>query len=288
MPADLVRKALARTRAEEADCLVAVGGGSSIGLAKALALETSLPIVAVPTTYAGSEMSSIYGITENRRKRTGRDLRVLPRCVIYDPELTNTLPKGASVSSGLNAMAHAVEGLYAHNGNPLISTIAEEGIRAMFTGLRSIARKPFDADARTESLYGAWLCGMVLGHVDMGLHHKLCHLLGGLFDLPHAETHAVLLPHLLSFNASAAPTARDRVCRALGCADAGGTLYDLLIDSGLPTSLRQLGLADSDIATTVDTVLRSPISNPRKIEEGDLRLLLTCALDGRRPEQASN
>ena len=199
-----------------ADCAVAIGGGSTTGLGKAIALDSGLPILAIPTTYAGSEMTPIYGLTEGGVKKTGRDARVLPRTVIYDPELTLTLPLAMTVTSAMNAIAHAAEGLYAHDGNPIIALMAEEGIRACAAALPRLAADPRDLDARGDALYGAWLCGTVLGAVAMGLHHKLCHTLGGSFNLPHAEVHTVILPHALAYNAAQAPEAMARIARALG------------------------------------------------------------------------
>jgi maleylacetate reductase len=222
--------------------MVAIGGGSTIGLGKAIALESGLPIIAVPTTYAGSEMTPIYGITEAGVKKTGRDLRVLPRTVLYDPELSQHLPVGMSVVSGINAIAHAAEGLYAQDGNPVMSLMAEEGIRALAQGLRGIHRAPADMAARSACLYGAWLCGSVLGHVGMSLHHKLCHTLGGSFNLPHAETHTVVLPHALAYNASAAPQAMARIAAALGAPDAATGMFDLARELGAPTALRDIGM----------------------------------------------
>lgn len=186
---------LARTEAQRvgADCAVAIGGGSTIGLGKAIALDSGLAIVAIPTTYSGSEMTPIYGITGDGVKKTGRDVRVLPRTVIYDPALSLTLPAGLSVTSGINAIAHAAEGLYAIDGNPIMDLMAEEGIRALARALPVIAGDAGNVVARTDALYGAWLCGTVLGHVGMALHHKLCHTLGGSFNLPHSETHTVAL-----------------------------------------------------------------------------------------------
>jgi maleylacetate reductase len=191
-----------------ADALgVAVGGGSAVGLGKAIALEHGLPVIAVPTTYAGSEMTPVWGLTENGEKRTGRDQRVLPRSVLYDPELTLSLPAGMSATSGMNAMAHAVEGLYAPDATPIISLMAAEGVRALAAALPRVVTDGADLDARTDAQYGAWLCGAVLAATTMSLHHKLCHTLGGTLDLPHAQTHTVVLPHALAYNAAAAPAA---------------------------------------------------------------------------------
>ena len=199
-----------------ADCCVALGGGSTTGLAKAIALTSGLPIVAVPTTYSGSEMTTVYGLTESGMKRTGRDARVLPKTVIYDPALTLDLPPATSAASGMNAIAHCVEALYAQDGNPITSLMAEEAIRALAAGLPSILENPQDIEARGNALYGAWLAGVALGATGVALHHKLCHTLGGSFNLPHAETHSIVLPHAARYNRDAAPEAMARVARALG------------------------------------------------------------------------
>ena len=237
VPVEVAQAAVSAARAKGADGLIAIGGGSTTGLAKAVALELNLPILAVPTTYAGSEMTPIWGLTEGGVKRTGKDTRVLPRTAIYDPELTLGLPAALSGVSGLNAIAHCVEALYSENANPLISIMAEEGIRALGRSLPVVVRDPGDIAARGDALYGAWLGGTVLGAVGMAIHHKLCHTLGGTFDLPHAETHAIVLPHATAYNAAAAPEAMKRICRALGVDDAPQGLYDLLVAVGAKTGL---------------------------------------------------
>ena len=206
-PIEVVRAARARATELEADCCVTIGGGTTTGTGKAIALETGMPVVAVPTTYAGSEMTSIYGITDGGVKKTGRDRRVLPRTVIYDPALTLSLPPQVSGTSGINAMAHCVEGLYAFDGNPIVSLMAAEGIRALARALPQVMQYPADLDARANALYGAWLAGIVLGTASIGLHHKLCHTLGGTFNLPHAEVHTVILPHATAYNRN-----RERIC----------------------------------------------------------------------------
>jgi len=211
VPIETAREAREVANRLGADCAVAIGGGSTTGLGKAIALDSGLPILAIPTTYAGSEMTPIYGITEAGLKKTGKDLRVLPRSVIYDPELSLSLPVALSVTSGINAIAHAAEGLYAQDSNPVMDLMAEEGIAALARALPAIRRRSDDIEARGDALYGAWLCGSVLGSVGMALHHKLCHTLGGSFNLPHAEVHTVVLPHAIAFNAPAAPEAMRRI-----------------------------------------------------------------------------
>ncbi|MBR8429146.1 maleylacetate reductase [Burkholderia cenocepacia] len=283
VPIEIARDARAFARSRDADCAVAIGGGSTIGLGKAIALESGLPILAIPTTYAGSEMTPIYGLTEGGMKRTGNDARVLPKTVIYDPALTVTLPVELSVTSGLNAIAHAAEGLYANNANPVMSLVAEEGIRALARGLPGVRRDPADLDARGQALYGAWLCGMVLGNVGMALHHKLCHTLGGSFDLPHAPTHTVVLPHALAYNAAHAPDAMQRIARAIGTDDAARGLYALARDNGAPISLKAIGMREADLDRAADLAAANPYWNPRPIERDGLRALLQDAFDGNLP-----
>jgi len=284
VPIETAREARAQALRLGADCAVAVGGGSTTGLGKAIALDSGLPIVAVPTTYAGSEMTSIYGLTEGGVKRTGRDARVLPRTVIYDPALSLTLPWAMTVTSGLNAIAHAAEGLYAHDGNPITALMAEEGIRAIAAALPLLAGNAQHLGARSDALYGAWLCGTVLGAVAMGLHHKLCHTLGGSFKLPHAEVHAVILPHALAYNAAHAGDAMERVARALGRPDAAQGVFELAALHGAPTSLRALGMPVDGLDRAADLAVMTPYPNPRPLERTALRALLQRAFDGAPPQ----
>lgn len=284
VPIEGARKARELAASLKADCAVAIGGGSTIGLGKAIALEAPIPIIAIPTTYAGSEMTPIYGITEAGLKRTGRDARVLPRSVIYDPDLTMSLPLGMSLVSGMNAIAHAAEGLYAQDGNPVMSLMAEEGIRALAQGLPALVEAPQDTKARTQCLYGAWLCGTVLGHVGMALHHKLCHTLGGSFNLPHAETHTIVLPHALAYNSPAAPEAMARIAAAIGASDAPLGLHQMARRLGVPMALRDLGLKVSDLDRACEIALANPYWNPRPIEAAPLRALLQRAWEGAEPQ----
>lgn len=283
VPIETARRARDHAGSVGADCAVAIGGGSTVGLGKAIALESSLPIIAIPTTYAGSEMTPIYGITEDGLKRTGRDSRVLPKTVIYDPMLSLSLPLGLSCVSGLNAIAHAAEGLYARDGNPVMSLMAEEGIRALAAGLRGIKNDPRNQAARGDCLYGAWMCGSVLGHVGMALHHKLCHTLGGSFNLPHAETHAIVLPHALAYNSDAAPDAMLRIARALGSENAALGVFELGRELNIPSGLREIGMQESDLDRACEIALSNPYWNPRPIEREPLRSLLQDAWNGDSP-----
>ena len=294
VPLETAREARAEAEQLRADCAVAIGGGSTTGLGKAIALDSGLPIIAIPTTYAGSEMTPIYGITEGGIKRTGRDLRVMPRTVIYDPELTLSLPFAMTVTSALNAIAHAAEGLYAHDGNPVLALMAEEGIRACAAALAPLQADPRDLAARSDALYGAWLCGTVLGSVAMGLHHKLCHTLGGSFNLPHAETHTVVLPHALAYNAAAAPQAMRRITRALHAADPSldasnpaRALQTLAACYGAPVSLAALGMPAEGLDRAADMAAElasnTPYPNPRPLQRDALRALLQRAFEGIAP-----
>ena len=283
VPIETARLARAEAARLGADCAIAIGGGSTTGLGKAIALQSALPILAIPTTYAGSEMTSIYGITEEGVKKTGRDARVLPRTVIYDPELTLGLPLPMSATSGMNAIAHAVEALYAVDANPVISLMAEEGIRALAAGLPAVMAAPGDIAARSNALYGAWLCGMALNGCAMALHHKLCHTLGGSFNLPHAETHTVVLPHAVAYNALAAPQAMARIARALGSDEAAGGLYALEQRLGTPLSLKVLGMPEAGLERVADLAVAAPYPNPRPLDRASIRALLDDAFHGRAP-----
>ena len=283
VPIESAREARETARRLGADCAIAIGGGSTIGLGKAIALDSGLPILAIPTTYAGSEMTPIYGLTEGGVKKTGRDERVLPRTVIYDPELTMTLPPVMSVTSGINAIAHAAEGLYSQTTNPIIDLMAQEGIGALGRALPAIVAGEEPAAARSDALYGAWLCGTVLAGVDMALHHKLCHTLGGSFNLPHAETHTVILPHALAYNAAAAPQAMQRIATALGSSDAPGSLFDLARNLGAPVALKDIGMDRGDLEKACDLAMQNRYPNPRPLERKALLRLLEDAFDGRRP-----
>jgi maleylacetate reductase len=284
VPIEIAEGASAEALRCQADCLVAVGGGSTIGLAKAVALTLGLPIVAVPTTYSGSEMTPVWGVVENGVKRTSRDPRVVPRTVIYDPALTVSLPASVTAASGMNALAHCVEALYSEQANPLISLAAEEGIRALSRSLPKLVRAAHDIDARSMALYGAWLAGHALGTVGMALHHKLCHVLGGAFDLPHAQTHAVVLPHVVAYNAGAAQDAVRRVAVALNAHEAAQGLHDLRRSLDIENSLKELGMPADGIPRAVELATTDPYYNPAPIKADALRRLLENAFEGGRPQ----
>lgn len=292
VPVEVAARALDLAREVHADAVIAVGGGSSTGMAKAIAKETGLPILAVPTTYAGSEMTSIWGLTEGNRKTTGRDLRVLPRTVIYDPELTLSLPVDISAASGMNAMAHLVEGMYAPGVSPISFLQAEEGIRALAAGLPRVVDDPSDVAARGDALYGAWLAGWTLGTTGMGVHHKICHTLGGTYDLPHAPSHSAVIAYATEFNAAAAPEAMAGIVRGLNaggipCADAAQGIWDLATRIGAPTSLAPLGFTREDIDEAAGIVAEARPVNPQPVDVDGVRGILRAALGGERPGASS-
>ena len=267
-----------------ADGLISLGGGSTIGLGKAIALRTDLPQIVLPTTYSGSEMTPILGETKDGVKTTQKSPKVLPEVVIYDVDLTLTLPPGISATSGMNAIAHGAEALYAQGRNPVTSLMAEEGIAALSRALPRIVANDAHKEARAQALYGSWLCGVCLGTVGMALHHKLCHTLGGSFALPHAETHTVVLPHAIAYNAPAVTCAMARLARALGVSDAARGLYDLAGRLGAPRSLKELGMREADIDTAADLATERPYWNPRPVERVELRDLIARAWAGAPPD----
>lgn len=282
-PVDVTERAIQVVRASGADCMIALGGGSSTGLSKAIALRTDLPQIVIPTTYAGSEATPVLGETRDGRKTTQRSLAVLPEVILYDVELTLSLPPAVSAASGMNAIAHAVEALYAQDANPLTSSLAIQAITVLAGALPLIVNDPSHRDARANALYGAWLCGVCLSNVGMALHHKLCHTLGGTFNLPHAQTHAVVLPHAVAYNAAAAPGAMVHIAQALGVENAAQGLFDLNVKLGIETSLQALGMAQADLTRAAEVAVANPYWNPRPIERDAIYALLEDAFYGRQP-----
>jgi len=283
-PVAVTDAALRTAKEQRVDCLVAIGGGSTTGLSKAIAWRTDLPQIVIATTYAGSEMTPILGQTDGGVKTTLKDPKVLPEVVIYDVRLTLTLPPEISGTSGINAIAHAVEALYAQDQNPSTAAMAEEGITRLARALPVIAGNPQHMEARSAALGGAALCGQCLADVGMALHHKLCHTLGGSFGLPHAETHTAVLPHATAYNAAAAPTAMKIVARALGASAAPVGLYELGHAVNANMALRDLGLQETDLDGAADLAVQNPYWNPRPVEREALRALLQRAWAGEPPQ----
>ncbi|MDO5543577.1 MAG: maleylacetate reductase [Acinetobacter sp.] len=286
VPVEVAEQAILEADKLKVDCCLALGGGSTIGLAKAIALKTSIPIVAIPTTYAGSEMTTVYGLTENRLKTTGKDLKVLPKVVIYDPELTLTLPAKISACSGMNAMAHAVEALYAQDKNPIISLMALESIRSLKDALPIIVQDPHNIEAREKATYGAWLAGICLGSVGMAIHHKICHTLGGTYNLPHAEAHAISLAYSVHYNRNADIEAMTQLAQALGGTDhqqVGNLIYELNQKLNIPLALKDIGLPEEGPQTVAKIVCDSPYYNPRAYDYAELEQLMQRAYQGLPP-----
>lgn len=287
VPVEVANQAIAEAGRLGVDCCLALGGGSTIGLAKAIALKTALPIVAIPTTYAGSEMTTVYGMTENRLKTTGKDPKVLPKVVIYDPELSLTLPAKISACSGMNAMAHAIEALYAQDKNPIIQLMAIESIRALSEALPQIVQDPHNISAREKATYGAWLAGICLGSVGMAIHHKICHTLGGTYNLPHAEAHAISLAYSVHYNRNADVEAMTKLAQALGGEDhtqVGQLIYALNQKLNIPMALKDIGLPEDGPQTVARIVCDSPYYNPRAYDYPELEALLQRAYQGLPPQ----
>ena len=283
VPKEVADQAIQDVQRLGVDCCLALGGGSAIGLAKAIALETHLPIIAIPTTYAGSEMTAVYGITENQLKTTGKAAQVLPKVVIYDPELTLNLPTEISACSGMNAMAHAVEALYAQDKNPIVSLMALEAITQLAQALPEIVQAPHNMQAREHALYGAWLAGVCLGSVGMAIHHKICHSLGGRYQLPHAQTHAIVLAYSVYYNRHADIAAMNQLAAALNVSDReqlGLAIYQLNQRLNIPMALKDLGLPETAPAQVARIICDSPYYNPREYDYAELEALLTKAYWG--------
>lgn len=289
VPVTVAEEARESARRLQVDCLLSIGGGSTTGTAKAIALTEQLPIIAVPTTYAGSEMTPIWGLTAGQRKATGISHTVLPKVVIYDAELTFTLPPAITGSSAMNAMAHCVEAFYAPNANPITSLLAEEGMRSIAHGVPIAVEQPEELEGRSEVLYGAFLAGAVLGTAGSGLHHTICHVLGGAYELPHAEMHSVVLPQVVAFNEPAIPTIVERMARAIQSQNAAAGLYDLARSIRAPIALKDIGMNEDNLDQAVSLILeKASHKNPRQINKAGMRTLLQNAYTGRRPERVED
>jgi maleylacetate reductase len=284
VPIDVVAAAAVEAERLRADGTVALGGGSAIGLAKALARRADLPVVAVPTTYSGSEMTNVWGITAGDVKETGRDERVAPRAVVYDASLTVTVPAELSAASGMNAVAHCVGALCAVDRHPIAAMFAREGIRVLAASLPDVVRHPSHVGARERAFFGAHLAGRALDMTSMGLHHRLCHVLGGTFGLPHALTHAILLPYVTAYNAGAARVAMSEIAAALGAETAWGGLYSLRRALGVTNTLRDLGLGPAELDRAADLAVTSRYPNPREVTRDGARRILEAACIGAPPQ----
>src|ERR1700722_3177456 len=296
VPVEVAERARAAAARSDVDALVSVGGGSTTGLAKAIAMTSGLPMVAVPTTYAGSEATPVWGLTEGARKTTGTDLAVLPKVIVYDAALTTSLPVELSVASGLNALAHCVDAMWGPSADPINAALAAEGIRSLAAGLPEVVADPCGLEGRERALYAAYLSAAAFASAGSALHHKICHVLGGKYNLPHAQTHATVLPYVLAFNGPAAPDAERRIAAAFGAAGlasgagtttALGGLVALKRELSAPRALADYGFTEDCIAEAAEAILPSvPPSNPRPVTAADLRALLRAAWSGSDPETA--
>jgi maleylacetate reductase len=282
-PEPVVERCRALWRASGADGVVTVGGGSTIALGKILAAEEGAKFICLPTTYSGSEMTDIFGRKIGNEKRTARNVKCRPHTVIYDPELTLGLPRHATVTTGMNSVAHAVEALYPQTPNPVAFVLAREALCAHREGLPDAVAHPTDVAARSRALYAGFLGGLLIGMTGIALHHRLCHVLGGLFDLPHGETNSVVLAHVVAYNAPAAPDAARVISEVFGDADPAHAIDAFARRIGAPTSLREIGMPEEGIETAVREALGRPGWNPRLLEETGLRQLVRAAWEGRLP-----
>lgn len=284
VPRELAQRAISAARAAGADVLVTIGGGSTTGLGKAVAVATGLPLVVVPTTYAGSEMTPIYGLTSDNDKTTARDARALPRIVVYDPRLLTTLPADVVGPSGLNALAHCAEALWAANADPITDTIALDGARRLRQHLPA-AYATDDPAARGEVLIAACLAGTALGTVGTSLHHALCHLLGGMFNAPHAETHAIVLPYAVGYLQTAVPEAARRLAQVMDTSEhaLAASIWELGRSVGTPAGLRSVGIREDHLPALTEAALAKGLPSPRPLEYGDLYQALHAAWTGQPP-----
>ncbi|MBN8999863.1 MAG: maleylacetate reductase [Rhizobiales bacterium] len=282
-PVEVTETAVAAFRASGATAVVSLGGGSTTGLGKAIAVRTGADQLVIPTTYAGSEMTDILGETAAGEKTTRRSPDIRPETVIYDVDLTLTLPVGLTVTSAMNAIAHAMEAFYAPDRNPVIELMCRDAMVAFRDGIPALIADPQNRPARAKALYAAWCCSTALGYVSMALHHKLAHVFGGSFDTPHAETHAILLPYTTAFNEAAVGDLLSPIAATFGGGSAGGGLWDFARAVGAPLSLKEIGIAESDLDRATSIAVKNAYSNPRPIDAASIRDLLQMAWDGRRP-----
>ena len=283
VPQSVVDTARNRFNSLDADCLVTFGGGSSIDTGKPLAVATGAPVIALPTTYSGAEMTANYGIVIDGQKKPHRDDRAFARTVIYDPALTTGLPPYMTAISGMNALAHCVEALYPEQPHAVAALLAEEGARALIEGLPASVASPGDINARTRALYGAYLGGTVVTLVGIAIHHRTCHVLGGTYGLAHGDANSVILPQATAFNAPAAPQAMAALARALGSDDPAAAIFNLAQSMGAPTDLKSLGMQEADLDAAAERAIQNTAYNPRPLEFGPVREMLQNAYEGVRP-----
>lgn len=285
VPIEMARQGRQRAREVDADCLVAIGGGASIGLAKAIALELALPIIDVPTTYSGSEVTGFCGITIDGVKRMHTSLNMLAATIIYDPELTLSLPIPTSASSAMNALAHCIDAIYVPTVDPIIALAAAEGARVVVNAIRNVVTNPHDIVARSQMLYGAYLSGAALTG-GFALQHGLAHTLGGSFGVAHGLSHAIILPHIAAYNARFAPAKMETLAMAMAVPDVGNAIFELLIELCLPTSLAEVGIRPADVSDIARITVETDNGlNPGPVTMEAVSSIIEDALRGNRPRQ---
>jgi len=282
VPLELAERARELARERGAGVVVSIGGGSATGLAKAIALTVGIPILAVPTTYAGSELTPLYGITSGGEKRTGRDSRVVPRVVVYDPLLTLSMPPRVTGASGLNALAHAVGALFTPGASPVDRPLAREAVVTLWRGIPAAHDRPGDLEARSTLLLGAVLAGMSLAAAGGSYHHTVCHVLGGAYDLPHALTHALVLPRSIALAARLEPAAHAELGRLLGTGSPARAVHRLATAVTAPSRLADAGLP---LERTDDAAARVLAAFPPRygVDADDVRALVEGAVTGAEP-----
>ena len=283
-----VDDAVALALEKQVDGVIGLGGGSPIGMAKAVAFtlskEKSIPVFAIPTTYAGSEMTALYGVTHSRetppRKVTVSDPIVAPRLVIYDPQLTLDLSPEMTAATGMNALAHCIEALYSVTHNPLSSACAVSAVHSINSALLSCYKNGNDLEARTQMLIGAHLAGLSLTGVKLGLHHGLCHILGGTANVPHGVANSIILPHAIRFNADATAAQLLPAAQAMGVTSTtrkpaavidalAQKIADLTAEMNLPQRLREAGVPEADLPRLARLGFESQTvqNNPKHIKD---------------------
>jgi alcohol dehydrogenase class IV len=308
-----VAEALALAETHQIDGVIGFGGGSAIGMAKAVsrALEKKrsgtqeypiapiqqplVPVIAIPTTYAGSEMTPVYGVTRQidgePRKVTVTDVRVTPKLTLYDPLLTLQLSPEMTASTGINALAHCIEALYSITRNPFSTAAALQGIRSINSALPRCYAAGNDVEARAEMLTGSFLAATALAHVTMAIHHGLCHVLGGTAGVPHGVANSIILPHAMRFNLDATAHQLAQVAEAMGIGTAGTIveaaaedviqqIYRLIRQLNLPQHLRDVGVQEADLPRLAQIAFQSRTvqSNPKPVRDaGEIEAILRAA-----------
>lgn len=269
---------------KKCDIIVAVGGGSTIGIGKAIALRTDAPLIVVPTTPCGSESTPIYGMLIGNTKKTGRDAKVIARTSIYDPALTTSMSAHHTATIGMNSLAHCVEALYGQSASPISDLYAAEGIKALTKGLRGSLADGNDLAARSQVLYGGMLSGYCVTLAGIAIHHKLCHVLGGHHGIPHGESNSVILPYAVAYNETAAPKAMEKIMAAMGTDSASGGIYDFATEMKVPKSLKELGMKESDLDIAAEETVRTTPYSPKPAQVKSVREMLQQAYEGIKPQ----